>query len=247
MLKNHIKDTDLKKFYPNLANQLWGSQQNYQTQIDKAFDMLLNELHNRNIDSRLCMIPLDLKRPETATTHEPLTSVTETEATTGEAFMLNWQRRFVVNALSIAGTNWVIKLQGSNKIEKPASDDTSWKDISGASITLTTIGEQSVQFVESYRWVRCVSTPSGANPSLTYTVFCVDTMWDDVICYGTFVLLFTDFMLEINDVWDIRRQQALSAYTGALDSIRFPFDTDDDGIIDATGNEEQHATLRLVR
>ncbi|TAK57877.1 MAG: hypothetical protein EPO24_09420 [Bacteroidetes bacterium] len=245
MLKNFLVDNDLKKYYPNIANQLWSAQADYSTQISKAFSILLNELQHRGINPRLCMVPLDLKREDDTAANAGLVSVTETATTTGDPFEGGNQLRLVVNITAITGT-WSWKLQGCNLVDEPASDSSEWKDVTSAAISnKTAAAEHSVVFTEMFRWYRLVTTENAAG-SVTYTACLYETVFDDVIAYGTFVLIFTDFMLEVNDIWDMRRQFAQNAYSAALESIKFGYDADDDGVPDLTEQEET-ATIRLVR
>lgn len=244
MIKNFVNDEYLRQFYPKVSGQLWSEQSDYSKQINKAFDSLLSELQNRGINPRLCMTPLDLKLPDDATPNTPLTITTETATTTGEAFAGSYQRRLVVTVRTVTGT-WTIKLQGSNNQTEPETGDSSWTDIDGAEIEIEATGEASVVFNDLYRWYRYVSIEDSAG-SIEYGVYLVENILDDAIAYGTFILIFSDFIMETADLWDVRRAMAQASYDSALQSIKLSYDSNDDGVPDAVG-EETNTSLTLKR
>ena len=241
MLKNFILDADLKKYYPKLSSQLWSTQSDYSTQISQAYDILQNDLWNRSINPREVMIPLDLKKSGT-TANQPLTSTTETTATTGAGFLAFHQRRLVVKASAISGS-WTIKIQGTNISETPASDDSSWEDVSGATVTITTTAQATATWSDNYKWYRYVST---GGTSCTYTVALYETIFDNALIYGSFILIFSDFRKEQNDIWDLRMIEAKEKYESSLNAIKFYLDSNSNGIIE-TGDEVVKANVRFTR
>lgn len=249
-LKNYVVDEDLKAFYPTISDGIWKTQSDYSTQIEKSYDRLINDLYNANIEPRLAMPHRDLKLAHTATVFtNPPTSTIETTSTTGSAYENKNYRRMVLNITAISGSN-TVKLQGSNDSE--ASDYTnvsaaSWQDVPDASITVDStdeVGEHTVKFKKQYKWYRYVSTIGG---SMNYSVELVDTLWDDVICYGALMLVFRDWVKEVNDIWDIRSQQAERDYYATIKSLKYQYDhagtNDPAGVTDV----EPHYVFSLFR
>lgn len=76
MLRNFVTTTDLKIRYPKIDKQLWTEQVDYQPQINKGFDRLMNDLHNLNINARQVMIPLDLFAPLEQTSNQEVVQQT---------------------------------------------------------------------------------------------------------------------------------------------------------------------------
>jgi hypothetical protein len=246
MIKCFVTDDDLKKFYPKIAAQIWDEQSTYAPQIQKAADKLINEMWNREIDPRLCMLPLDLKRPTNAAANDLIASTTETTSTTGRALLMGNFRRLVVNVTAIT-LPASIKLQGNDRISEPTIADTAWRDLSGSTLAVSEIGESTISFNDNARWVRYISTP-GTN--VTYTVCLYENIFDDAIAYLALAMIFADFSTAPGDHWDLKRQQAKEDFETTINGIKFGYDRDMDGQPDeAFGDnlEQSQMGLRMVR
>jgi len=222
MLTNFISDADLKKYHPKLANQIWSTQATYETQIDEAYQRVLTDLTNQEINPRLVMVHLDLVAV-TGSNQFPTTS-TQIVSTTGSAIEADRNyKRFVVNPSNVVGT-WAIKLQGSN-------DSTTWEDVADASITATTTGKQSIVYEGQYSYWRYVNTKSstGGSDTISYQKYLLETVFDKLIIYQSFIIIFSDFRKAPNDTWDLLVQQYLGLYNSQLKSIKFLYDADDSG------------------
>jgi len=237
MLTNYITDTDLKKYHPNLSKQLWLNTSSYSTQINEAFERVLTDIVNKGFNPRKIMLPYDLKR-ETGTLNNafPHSSI-ETTSTTGSSFELDvLLKRFVVNVTTITG-GWTIKLQGSN-------DNSSWEDITNATLTFANSGSQNVIYEGQYKYWRYISIENSAG-SITYTVYLEDTSFDKLIIYKIFQMIFTDFRKAQNDVWDLLVIDYEKQYDVLMNSLKFMYDEDDSGTIDST-ETAQSETIFLM-
>ncbi len=246
MLRNFITDTDLKKYHPNLQRQIWTVQSDYSTQIAKSYDRLINDLNNFGINPMLTMTPLDLKKDASSTT-QVLTSTTETTATTGSIYAGHNERRLVVNVTAHNGSG-SLQLQGNRNTATPTALDSGWENVSGALISWTSASansEQSIVFTQQYNYYRYVSS---VETSATYTVSLLETVFDDLICYGTFILIFNDFMKESNDLWDTKRQIAENDYKSGLQSVKYWYDSNNSGTLNSADESKKgFINITLVR
>lgn len=226
MLQNFIVDNDLKKYHPKLANQIWSSQTTYDTQIDEAFQRVLTDLTNQRINPRLIMIPLDLS--STVSSAIPGT-MTQTVSTTGTAIHADANyKRFIVHPSNVVGT-WITKLQGSH-------NNTTWEDVIGASITSSSAGKQSVIYEGQYSYWRYINSKSstGGTDTISYTCSLLETAFDKLIIYQSFIIIFSDFRKSPNDTFDLLVQQYQTLYNSQLQSVKFLYDTDDSGSSDSS-------------
>lgn len=239
MIENFITDSDLRTFYPKLHNQLWSSQTDFVPQISKAYDRLLQDLTNKGVDVRRVNPYLDLKRTGTPNSGF-LTVTTETSPVTGSMFeAFGNPRRFVVATQFHSGSS-VVTLQGS-------WNSTDWQPVPDAQITIgdsDADGAQSVKFFQQFKYYRYVSDPSASG--IRYSVYLSESVFDDAICYGTFVLLYRDFVQEVGDIWDVRREQAEADYKRSLDSIRVLFDTNANQYADSGDTVERPGRVTFV-
>jgi len=230
MLTNYITDDDLKQYHPNLTKQLWSGQATYAIQINEAFSILMDDLHNMDVNPRLLMAPLVIKA-----------SGVETTSTTGTDVLANSTaeedsnyRRFVVNVTAING-NGVVFLDGSS-----ASPSTTWENI--ASITSTLVGSQSIEITNQYRYYRYRSIPG---TSISYSAKLVETIFDRLVVYKAFEIIFADFRKTQGDSWDLLVQMYNSKYQSALSSVKYQVDVDESGSVDdgEEGSNRYYLTL----
>jgi hypothetical protein len=249
MLKNYVTDNELKAFYPTLDEYKYGKQTNYTPQLKKAFDILLNDLYVKGINPLLCMKLLDLNN-YTPQDNPPLTAITKTATFTSTfAFLMGNRRRFVVNATACTGGTWTIKLQGNNRQGEPALADAAWEDVPNSTLTFSVAGEQNIIVQTQYKWVRLVVT-KGTGTSITLTSYIVETVFDDAICYRALALLYSDWKVERGDKFDERRQDVLELYDATLASIKFTYDTNEDGVasdLDSAETITSSKTIEMTR
>lgn len=60
MLKNFVKTSDLKRYYPTLDQNLWKGSNDFSLQITQAFEMVSNDLWSRGINPRQVMLPVSI-------------------------------------------------------------------------------------------------------------------------------------------------------------------------------------------
>jgi len=246
MLKNFITDSDLDEHYPNIADYLPDSLNNWQYQIDEAFELVLNDLRGREIDVRTLGIPLDLKRAATSTADaNTLTSSTEAASTTSTHIKgRDGFRRFALNVTARSGTTTTVALQGSNDLQiTNDTEPTNWTAIT--SLTPTATGETSIVIDEQYRYYRIVSTVTSA--SITYTAALYETYNDIWTIYKTFWLIFTYLAKTPDDIWADRAKKYDALYSSVLTGYKFWLDSDDDNKIEDTDDGAKSGQRRLSR
>ena len=225
MLRNFITDEDLKKYHPNLNRQIWTSQSDYAEQIDEAFHIVQTDLNNKEVNVRLLMTPFDLL--SSSLTSAFVTTLAATTSLTGDGVQAGDEgdrnyKRLVFNATVITGT-WSLQLQGSQ-------DNSTYED-AGASLTATSIGDQSTIFSNQYKYFRYLLNEDVAG-SLSFNAYLVEDVWDRLIIYKAFELIFSDFRKQQNDTWDLLVQAYQRKYDNELSAIKYLYDADDSGAID---------------
>lgn len=249
MLRNFVVQADLLKYYPKLASYLPSTQSDWTTQISEAFNIVLDDIRAREIEPRLMMIPLDLKRAETSTAdQDTLTSSTETETTTGTHIDgVSGFNRFTVNVTAMTGTSgYAIKLQGSNDIDVTDSvEPDNWEDI--ATISPTATGESSSVFQREYKYYRYVNTVTAGTPSITYTAAIHETFVDRWVIHKAMQLIGQGLTKEDNDRWDRVAQTAEQFYNNAMQAYKFTLDSDDNNLVDGTDVQGESLQARLTR
>lgn len=244
MLKNFITDTDLEENYPNIADYLPDSLDNWQSQIDQAFELVLNDIRSREIDARTLGIPLDLKLAATSTADvNTLTSSTEATSTTGTHIVgRDGFRRFALKVTALSGTASVA-LQGSNDLGiDNSTEPTNWVTI--ATLTPTATGETSTVIDSQFRYYRRVSTVSG---SITYTAALYEVYFDLWIIYKSLWLIFTYLAKNPDDIWDKRAKTYEAMYGSALTGFKFYLDSNDNNKIDNSDASQQSGQRRISR
>lgn len=223
MLKSYITDADLKRYYPLLTDQLWGSQTSYGLQIDEALARLSTDLWNKEINPSLVMTPLDLVNTS-ADRDVPLQGTTASAVSSGTYQAGKNETRFVVSTTAGSGS---IALEGCNS---DPDTESNWQIVT--TIDVDGSGGSSEAFPVAYKYYRWKATVVGT--SIAFKAYVVETIFDRAIVYATFGIIFADFMRELNDVWDGRRQMANERYESELQAIRYFVDSNSDGVADAT-------------
>jgi hypothetical protein len=245
MLKNFVSTDDLVEYYPTIEDYLPSSQNDYSTQINEAFNLVLNDVRSRSIDARFIHQPLDLKRAATATSEQDtLTSSTETTSTTGTH--IDGQqgfRRFVVNVTAISGTP-TIAIQGSNDVNiQDSTEPSNWTAITSVSPTAT--GESTAVFYSEHKYYRYVSTI--ASGTITYTAAIYETEFDVWTIYKTLHLIFKFLAKTPDDIWSERAKFYDSQYSSVVSGYKFALDSNEDNLIDESDELNKSAQRRLTR
>jgi hypothetical protein len=245
MIVNYITDTDIVAYAPNIKLQTYPGQSTYENQINKAFDLVLNDFQKAGYDTRLCMQQLDLNNYD-YTDNDVLVSISKTANYTGDVFSMKDRRRLVVDvsAISIGSSSWTVSLQGNNNVDEPESDDANWVDIDGSDITLNATEVYTVIVTSKYEWVRLKLLKNSA-VSITLKAFLVETVYDDLICLRTLMLLYGDFRKAENDEWDFKYRQILEQYNVEMSKAQFYYDSNKSGSIDETEITRQE--IRFIR
>jgi hypothetical protein len=227
MIKNFVEDIFLKTIYPDITDYKNAGILDYSTTIQTAYEMVVDDVENRGLDSRKCHVPIDLNKISTDSEFQYLKSKTLTADEIGEAFEAKRERRFVINVTAKASGVNTFNLQGSNEANEPASDSSYWTTIS----TLTwdvddVVSEKSVKFSDKYKWYRLSVTTS---VSVTFTASVYETLWDFIIAYKTFFLVFSAWSGEANDWIDIRKKDVIEKYEELMATAKINYDLDDTG------------------
>jgi hypothetical protein len=253
MFRSFVNDAYLERYYPNIVNFRQGSQVDYSDSIDAAFELVLNELTNKGIDPRLCMVPIDLNRSTDATTNiQQLTSVTTSATLNSDAWEGKQQRRFVVDLTSKTELtdDWSFILQGSNKIERPDDADSTWVAVSTIQYDGTTliadIVEENATFSTMYKWYRVRAVKSSGTGSVTFTASLWDTNADSLIAFKALELIAMSWKTGLNPKWDDMRNDMADRYEATMQAIKLTYDEDQDGIPEVQ-DEPKSANVRMTR
>lgn len=218
MLTSYISDETLKRYHPQLEKQLWAGKVSYGLQIDEAFAMVQTDVVNKGINPRLLMQPFYL----TPSTGSYVSAIASATGDTSAKFDFNL-KRFVVE-ISAINTSHTFSLEGSN-------DESTWTSI--GSITVEATGTHSLEFTQSYKYWRYLFT-LGTGTGATFRVSLVETLWDKLIIYKAFVLIFSDFRKDERDHYDLLVNFYDRSYQNLLDSAKFLYNEDDSSTIDDT-------------
>jgi hypothetical protein len=244
-LRNYITDNDLKLFYPNLAKDIWTTQTSYQYQIDKAFDILMDDLHNMNIRPERSIIPLDLKNTGADKNIPPMIT-TETGIVTGSAFQSNYERRVIMEIGSCTG-NWTFYIDGNYEQTTPASNANSWSNGGKLAITSSYANSTVTTVIDTtYDWLRYRIEPT-TGTSITYSVYMMSDIFSDCIIHGAFSLIFRSFIKEVGDIWDVRLKMANDDYTKTLNSAKFAYDSNYSGQTDSGEQNAKAWDITFIR
>lgn len=213
MFRCYVTAAEVYDQFPYLKE--WIKQTPLQTVINASALVVADDLRQRDMDlSRLC-IPLSLSTSGTAIGNE---------------------RRIVVDASSIDGAGISFQFQGSN-------DNITYTNIqnldgSNAVLDINNIGRHSIRLGELHTWIQYSVTGTG-----TYSVFMVDTAFDNLIIYAT--LKNACLPVLTNENARLLYEQSAQLYQSALMN-KFDYDVDASGSIEST---EKSVTrhLRLKR
>lgn len=227
MLENYITTSDLQNLYPLLYGNVVAANIDFTKYIERGFQKLSNDLYNNGVDLKLLMPRLDLLRASTADSEDPITTSTITATYTGDTFDGGNETRLVVYSSACTGT-WTVKIQGSNQ-----TTPTTWEDVPGATLSITSTGTSSIGFLRQYVHYRVVAS---GGTSLTFNCYLVERTFDDLIAYAVWYYVFTDMANSKDSVWIFRREDCEKLYVNLIASQKF---TTDDGDYLADSNDSQ--------
>jgi hypothetical protein len=237
LLRNFLTDSYLERFYPNIINDRQGRQVGYTDAIQNGFEMLMNDLSGRGLDVRLLMVPVDLNRNASTTPNiQKLTAKTLSASEVGYAWEGSNQRRFVINLTSKTSLtdDWTFTLQGSNESERPEDDSDGWEDIEAIQYGTTTLAadiiEENATYTDLHKWYRLNVAKVAGTGSVTFTASLYETIFDPLIAFMTLKWIAASWKTGSNPRWDDMYELALKEYEDKIASIKFTYDSDQDGI-----------------
>lgn len=240
MLKNFVTDSYLERYFPDIINYRRGGQNDYTNAIAQAFDVVLDDLSNRGINPRLCMIPIDLCRDENTNPQiQKLVSQSTASQFLGYAWKGNRERRWVTTVTSGTG---VFTLQGSNLSSRPTDNDATWEDIQ----TINYVDETTVTNVTittMYKWYRLKVVPG---ETMVFTSAIYETQFDKLIAFRALELISAGWKTGQNSMWDSRKDDMKREYDAQMESIKFGYDANEDGVPDDS-ETKQTAGVRFTR
>jgi len=231
MLRNFVNDNDLKQFYPNLARQLWSTQTSYATQINTAFDIVMNDLHNMGIRPERATVQLDLNNNGNDK-NLPMQTITATGIITSSAYQTNYERRVVLDIGSCTG-NWNFYIDGNSEQNIPNSTDNTWFLQTSLFLTSSYANSTVTQVIsKTSDWVRYRIEPT-TGTSINYTCYMISDIFSQAIIRKAFTIIFRDFVQTEGDIWDVRRGLEEKDYQAQLLSTKFTYDANYSGTTDA--------------
>ena len=242
---NYVTEVDLKKYYPNLANQLWTGKTDYATQVSEAYSIVIQDLHNAGVKPERAAIPLDLKNDGSDKNVPPVWS-TITSITTGSAFESHYERRILLD-IGVCSGSWNFYLDGNNDTSLPVATSPNWLNASSFVITASYANSKVTQTIdETFNYVRYRIAPVTTG-SINFSCAVVSNIFDSAIIHKSLAIIFRDFMKEQNDIWDLRRQMEEADYVKALDAAKYSYDENQSGDISDEEEDVGFPNITLTR
>jgi hypothetical protein len=194
MLRNLITDEDIKLFYPNIASQIFRNKADYSDQISKAYDILLDDLHNAGISPDL-IETIDL----TGTNNINPAFISVSSSNIGSAMRTVYERRVIVDTQNITGSITVY-IDGCNKTSKPLIQESDW--IQALELKVTDVESTYSNVTNSnYQYVRYRIVPDAlADGKIALTA--ITSVFDDCIIHKALAIVLRSFIKEANDSYD---------------------------------------------
>lgn len=243
MLKSFVNTSYLEGFYPDILNYKRGGQNDFEPQISRALELVLEDLLQRGVDPRLVMVPLDLNRGESETDNlQQLKSKSISSDDVGYAWQGKTQRRFVVSGTPSGDAVFTFSLEGSNKKERPEESDATWETVSEI---LSSDEVKNSAFLSMYRWYRVNTTLTSGTGSVDFTASIYETVFDRLIAYRALELIAMGWKTGLNEKWDQIKEDMKSEYNAGMESVKFSYDSDEDGVPE--DGEVSRASVRFTR
>jgi hypothetical protein len=239
MIRNCVTDNDLKSFYPNLVSQIWAKQPNYQKQIDTAYSILMDDLHNAGINPTL-IESVDL----TGTNNIKPAFITVANVT-GSAIHTDYERRIIVDTKNISGSLSVF-IDGCTTVNKSDITESDWNEI--LEIDVNETDEMFTDVTEqSYPWIRYRIVPDSQGASGTVSITATTTLFDDCVAHKALALILRSFVREQNDQWDYQRTLEEKDYSDTFNAAKIRYDANNNGSIDDQEAETKMLDITFVR
>jgi hypothetical protein len=217
MLKTYITNEDVIEFEPALDDYLRSTQTDFQDQIDKTFEILVQDLKSNGLKIKLLCTPLELQA-----------SAAKTTSFDGLGVEDEIERRFWILNVTANSGSCVFTLQGSN-------DNVTFTTITTQAITQT--GSYANLITTIYDYYRV--TFSGT--SATYSSELIEESFFFTHLYLTLWNIYTSLQSQVGDMWESKAIKYWELYQTTLKSIKYSYDEDDSGSV---GDEEGVKTYR---
>ncbi len=247
MIRNFVSTDDLAKYDVAIWNYLPEGQEDWSVQIGEAFEQIKDRLRQKNIESRLMGLPIDLNRGADVTTDENvLTELTKTGSYSGVyVHGLDGFRRVVIHVSSIAGTGtFSFSLQGSNDVDvKDSEEPEDWVTVQ--TIGVTSVGETNLVIQDEYKYYRLILNITGSGTLVSYTAGMYETYADRWIIWLSLSLIYRMISKGVDDAWLRKAQEAYSMFEQSFESYPFVYDLNGNNIPES--KELHSSTIRFFR
>lgn len=217
MLKTYVTNEDIIEFEPSLDDYLRSTQTDFQDQIDKTFEILVQDLKSNGLKIKNLCTPLSLQ-----------SSVTKTTSFTGTGVEDEIERRFWILTVTANTGTCTFTLDGSN-------DNTTFTTIIMQAITGT--GTYTNLVTDLYDYYRV----NFAGTSATYSSSLVEESFFMAHLYLTIWNIYTSLQSMVGDFWESKAVKYWELYQSTLRSIKYSYDEDDSGSV---GEDEGVKTYR---
>jgi len=229
MLKNHIAESYLYGYVPNLTDLLWTDETDYSEQRVKATDYVYNSMIQRNYKPKELMPELILRASGTVLSYPTDT----TETTTGVLDTIN-RMRIVIDNITITTSGKTITLQGSN-------DNTTFYTIQNITVPINTTST-SVVFYDSYKYYRL--TTALTSGTIDYRAYIVETIYDELFSYKWLQYILMSVRRQGEDQFDLLIRDFDNMYNDILNNVKLYIDQNADGIPDAVTTTKEITLTR---
>ena len=245
-IKNLVTQQSLVDWHPQLAKHIWSTQTTYQKQINLSFEVLMNRLHNANIDPEFVNPLLDLLNDTSVKSIPPVRKIF-TSASTGSIFAANYQKRVVMELGAISGS-FNIFIDGAKTVDAPAPTDQFFLATSFA-VTSSYANSTLTQNTDSdYSWIRVRVEPStGVGSTLTSAIYMTSPIFDNAIAHKALEIIFCDFRKEEGDSWDLLAKEEKNRFEEEFTAIKFAYDANKDGVIDPEESPKKLINITFTR
>ena len=207
MLKTYITNEDIIEFEPALDDYLRSTQTDFQDQIDKTFEILVQDLKSNGIKIKLLCIPLELQA-----------SASKTTSFTGTGVEDIIERRFWTLNVTASSGACIFTLEGSN-------DNVTYSTVTTQAISQTGTYTNLIPTIYDYYRVSFTGT------SATYSSDLIEESFYFTHLYLTLWNIYTSLQSQVGDMWESKAIKYWELYQTTLKSIKYSYDEDDSGSI----------------
>jgi hypothetical protein len=217
LLKTYVTNEDIIEFEPALDDYLRSTQTDFQDQIDKTFEILIQDLKSNGLKIKLLCTPLELQA-----------SVSKTTSFTGTGVEDEIERRYWILTVTANSGSCIFTLEGSN-------DNATYTTVTTQAISQTGTYTNLIQTIYDYYRV------SFSGSSATYSSQLVEESFFFTHLYLTLWNIYTSLQSQVGDMWESKAIKYWELYQTTLKSIKYSYDEDDSGDV---GEEEGVKTYR---